>query len=367
MNCSIKEVIDTYIDDPIKRTKDNIYNNIYFIENLKEKLKDPFCEKVDKDTAIKFMALLGEEELRRYNIKLNDYSNLETYLSEILNIDLQKYVINYIDDLYDKMLDSDIVLIEEYFQNKIKAMIKVSTDDVFDEYLISNLSDKAKKLFTVYKMVFYKHILPFLKFASFVTDEQLEFTGLYCFGIDNDYKMMTLIIQNTINNSDKKMIKSIKNNEYCDFMDDYNYYLQECVERIIKIKRENMIDKITDKGSEYDLDEILLLFKETNNMNTVAGILKGLDKDDILLDEIINLLQNGDCTQPKHKINMIRKGTYLDIILICDSEGYTNKWNPNNETLEKLIKNNKDNMIKSEWIGMFPNKMSYISKIYDQL
>ena len=368
MNKTIKDIVELYISEPLKRTRSKIYDNTSFIENLKERTKDPNCEKVDKEIAIKFMALLAEEELRRYQIKLDEDSDFELYMAKVLRVDLHKYVVDYVDNLSEKMLDKDVVDIKNYFENKIKLILKISTDDVsYYEHDQKDISQEAKKLFVVYKLVFHKHILPLLKFASFITDEKLDFTGLESFGIDSYLKMMALIVQNRINRSDKKMIKSIKDTEYCDFINESEDYLKDVIEKIIKTRREFMIDKITDEESNYELKDILKLFKETENMNVAAGILKGLSEGTKLFDGIVKLLQDEKCAYPRQKINMLRKGTYLDIVLVCDNQGYIVEWKPQKKVMAKLIENNMNNIIRSEWIKMFPDQISHISNTYHKI
>lgn len=358
MNRTIKDIVESYIYEPDKRLLCRISDNTKFIEHLKEMTKHKHSVKVDKDSAIKFMALLAEEELRRYKIQLDDNSDLELYIAKVLNIDMHKYVVDYIDNINDEMLNSNIN-IETYYENKIKAVLQINSEDILDyNYNIDELSEEARKLFVIYKLVFHKKILPLLKLSSFITDDKLSFNNLKSFRIDNNYKMMTLIIQNRVNSSDKKMLQSIKDLEYSDYLDEYEEYIQEVTKKIIKSKREYMIDKMTDIQSEYNLKEILNLFKETKNLNIIAGILKGLSTDDILFKDIINLLQNEDCVYSKQKIHMLKKGKYLSIKLLH------NLWDPDTKILRNLIKNNMDKIIKTDWINIFPNKISCISNIY---
>lgn len=371
MALTIKEAIELYISDPLKRTRDQITDNTKIVEDFKQLSIMEKPDKIDKKIVNKFLCLLAEEQLRRYNIKLEededdaDNDDFQTYIAQILSIDIDKYVDEYIQEIVDEYLAEHVVDIETYFENKIKLILKISTDDVCDcDYNFNELSIQAKKLFVIYKAAFHKLILPLLKACDFIADEEIDFSSLKSLGITSNEQFLALIIQNRINNSDDKMKKSIENDEYVDYLEKSTEYLQNVVNFIIKEKREYTIDVATDKISTYNQDIILKLFKETDNMNIAAGILKGLSHGHSLFSKIINILQTEDCVNPLRKLCMLKKGTYLDIILICDNNGYTQKWIPSKTNLNKLINNNMDNIPKVTWLNLFPKYTAYISNIF---
>ena len=121
MTSTIKEIVELYITDPSKRTRSKIINNTKFMEHIRERFINKKSIKIDKVGALKFMCLLAGEELRRYNIKLEEYDNLEIYIAKILNIDLNKYVDDYAKKIADAHLNEELVDIEAHFENKIKS------------------------------------------------------------------------------------------------------------------------------------------------------------------------------------------------------------------------------------------------------
>jgi hypothetical protein len=222
MSKTLEQVILTYINNPKKRLKYIISNNYTFIDQLKC-LKQ---KKVNLKIALKFMQLLVQEELRRHKIPITPFSDTEDYLPVLFDIDidnLSEYYFNKLKERYPEKLNDNKFLEEKLFN-----------DDFIDyKYNYKKLSDEAKRVFTIYKKALYEIGLPLIKKCSFITKKKIDYSSLSKLGICKNEHLYSLILQNLINEKDYIMMKSILEDEYMDYIDESNEYLDKLIHDLI--------------------------------------------------------------------------------------------------------------------------------------
>lgn len=357
----IEKITGNYINKP--DTRINLSKQIgvtRYVNNLVTLYKNHNFDKIDGEKFVTYCYLLLEETMRRLNLGISQYRSKENYICrKLLGLDMRKHVQDYVENLQEVMLNIDVVGIETFFENRTTLMLNTFDQDLPDvDY--ENLTDIAKKRFNVYKRMIVAKVLPLLNSLKFMVKGEFEFTGLDSLGINANEQFLALIIKNMLYKEDENMKQALENGTYYDYIKTPNHIINELVKESVVKEREVFIDILTDE--EYDMtNDILELFKNTNNLKIVAGMLKGLTYDDNLFTCFVLLLQTQKCVSADKKIKLMLSGEYLSITLIEKEV----RWKPTETDIEKIILMNNDEIPYSTWFKLFPQYNALVYNIFN--
>lgn len=358
---------ENYITDTKLRTVDSIANNTVLLAQLYIIMESGLKLPKNEEYFEEFFKSLLEEELRRRTYPLNETVNRHIWSLELLNVDTNKYIRDPVDKFmksrsnphaetsgyeakFLSMLSEKIEEKEEAEEEKIleppkkeKEIKKIAetskeeeeikkneekptmtktnieivlkTDDQYNEKQKQAISELEK----VFKMVI-NYLYPWYELIS--KRKVKEPLKISSWGIDNDWKLFTLYIQNKLQSKNVDRRSAFSDNKYLNPWTHAKEYIMNFVEKSVEEEKNKRINEILILEKDKSSGDKARVFAYATSLNEAAGALLGTRIGDGSIRSFVRVLCEGNAINIHEKIKMLASGHFKGVKLYSDLKSW---------------------------------------------
>jgi len=291
MKEDIIRIYEKYLVDGSVRTLDTVQSNFVYLSHVYCFMKMGLIERPKKEDLILMLKYMAEEELRRRQ-KPWDSSQTGKYITELLRIDIPKYLKKF-DDLEKEEIKENKSEESKEIENKKTDLgeivkLEIPTSDFLTGSTLSDLDEKQKQALTEYTSLFKLFSSELFEWIKYFYPEDEykaeDYNSLSKIGINSSAKFICLYLQNQLHSHSSDRKNAFTSGRYSSPWNEdtaINYLEQIYIKTVMaeknrREKSEQLKAAQTIKKEESSLSD-LQIFARTTDMKEASRILdKGL-------------------------------------------------------------------------------------------